>query len=109
MKWFILAVLGAMCILIGANAVALVSVFGSDELVRPPVVFLVGIFVCSMVMMLALARWVTLRDQAVFDWRIIAGRRPSEPVLSKAWTSGAVALIALGLIAVLIVAFVLVR
>jgi len=107
MKWFLLTVFAAILLMMGANAVVLLGTFGPGELIKPPIVFLVGIFGAGIVLMLALGRWVILRERAEFGWRLIAGRRPQEPVLAQAWLTGAVVFTALGIMTLLIIVFAL--
>ena len=107
MKWFLLTVFGAILLMIGANAVVLLGTFGPAELITPPVVFLVGIFGAGIVLMLALGRWVILRERAEFGWRLITGRRPQEPILAQAWLTGAIVFAALSIMTLLIIVFAL--
>jgi len=106
-KWFLLTVFGAILLMIGANAVVVFGTFSRAELIKPPVVFLVGIFGAGIVLMLALGRWVILRERAEFGWRLIAGRRPQEPVLAQAWLTGAIVFAALSMMTLLIIVFAL--
>jgi hypothetical protein len=106
-KWFLLTVFGAILLMIDGNAVVLFGTISRAELIKPPVVFLVGIFCAGIVLMLALGRWVILRERAEFGWRLIAGRRPQEPVLAQAWLTGAIVFAALSMMTLLIIVFAL--
>ncbi len=107
MKWFLLTVFALILLMIGANAVVLLGTFGPAELIKPPVVFLVGIFGAGIVLMLALGRWVILRGRAEFSWGLIAGRRPQEPMLAQAWLTGVIVFATLSIMSFLIIAFAL--
>ena len=104
-KWFLLTLFGAILVMIGANAVVLLGTFSRAELIKPPVVFLVGIVGAGIVLMLALGWWVILRERAEFGWRLIAGRRPQEWVLAQAWLAGAIVFAALSMMTLLILVF----
>ena len=106
-KWFLLTVFAVILLIIGANAVVLLGTFGPAELIKPPIVFLVGIFGAGIALMLALGRWVILRERAEFGWRLIAGRRPQEPMLAQAWLTGVIIFATLCIMSFLIIVFAL--
>lgn len=107
MKWFLLAGLAVILLMMGANAVVLLQTFSPGELIKPPTIFLVAVFGAGIVLMLALGRWVILREHAQFGWRLITGRQPQEPVLAQAWLAGAIVFAALSIMTLSLIVFAL--